>query len=195
MKAVICAAGVGSRLGLGIPKALVEVGGRRIIEWQLEALRDYDVTVVAGFRSRELSALIGGRAKVIVSDDYENSSICHSIGLVDSDEPHLIVDGDVIFRRQTFPSLPFVGVCYPRSDEPVYVVAERGWVSGFTSRPTGLEWACIFVGHPRSFQGRTGHAYQTIAMGLPLPAVAVDCFEVDTKDDLAEAERWIVARR
>lgn len=37
--ALIAAAGSGQRLGAGGPKAFVEVGGRRLIEWSLAALR------------------------------------------------------------------------------------------------------------------------------------------------------------
>lgn len=194
MKAIICAAGTGSRLGLGIPKALVKVCGRPIIEWQLEALRDCEVTVIAGFRASELAAVIGDRARIVVSEEYEKRSICHSIGLVSSSEVHLIVDGDLLFFRHSFPKKAFVGVCYPRSEEPVYAVSQHGYVTDFSSSPTGLEWACICAFEPSAFRGRTGHAYQVISEKLPLPAVAVDSFEVDTHGDLEEAERWMTER-
>lgn len=55
-KAIIVAAGRGRRLGpntADIPKCMVEVGGRPILHWQLEALRGAgvrDVVIVRGYR-------------------------------------------------------------------------------------------------------------------------------------------------
>jgi len=49
--AIICSAGRGSRLGHMIPKACVDVGGKSLIQWQLEALKDIrNVAVVVGYR-------------------------------------------------------------------------------------------------------------------------------------------------
>ena len=195
MKAIICAAGIGERLGLGIPKALVQVGGRPIIDWQLEALKDYEVTVVAGFKAMEIIKHVGGRARVIVSEDYLYTSTCHSIGLVGEMDAQLIVDGDLLFLRKSFPTSEFIGVCEPRSEEPVYAVVEDGLVNGFSLKPTSAEWACIFVGRPSTFLGkRTGYVYEALAPRLPLPAEHIDCFEVDTPGDLKKAERWIAER-
>ena len=38
MRVVILAAGLGSRLGLGVPKALAPVLGKPILKWQMEAM-------------------------------------------------------------------------------------------------------------------------------------------------------------
>ena len=56
MKVLILAAGVGSRLGLGIPKILVKVGGKSILQHHLHSLKQlgiepFDITVVTGFLS------------------------------------------------------------------------------------------------------------------------------------------------
>src|SRR5690606_7919343 len=49
--AVICAAGTGSRLGVGVPKCLISVDGRSIIDRQLDLLVDVpDVRVAVGYR-------------------------------------------------------------------------------------------------------------------------------------------------
>lgn len=55
--ALIAAAGSGERLGAGGPKALVEVAGRPLIAWTLEALRDSGVleaVVIAAPRGHEV---------------------------------------------------------------------------------------------------------------------------------------------
>ncbi len=38
--ALIVAAGSGERLGAGRPKALVELAGRPLVQWSIDALRD-----------------------------------------------------------------------------------------------------------------------------------------------------------
>lgn len=53
---IIAAAGLGSRLGHGKPKALIEVGGRTVIERMLtDCLSDEkDIRVVVGFQEQEV---------------------------------------------------------------------------------------------------------------------------------------------
>ncbi|HLM31803.1 MAG TPA: 2-C-methyl-D-erythritol 4-phosphate cytidylyltransferase [Solirubrobacterales bacterium] len=63
----MAAAGSGERLGAGGPKALVEVAGRPLIDWSLEALRAsgaVDAVVIAAppGHERELERLAGQRA-------------------------------------------------------------------------------------------------------------------------------------
>lgn len=63
MKAIILAAGRGSRmdeLTAERPKCLIELGGRPLIDWQLDALRSAgvsDVGLVTGYRSEALAHL------------------------------------------------------------------------------------------------------------------------------------------
>ena len=52
---IIAAAGVGSRLGAGIPKCLVEVGGHAVFEYQLRAFSWADeVRMVVGYHGDEV---------------------------------------------------------------------------------------------------------------------------------------------
>ena len=55
---VIAAAGIGSRLGMNLPKSLVEINGRTVLERLLtECLHDVaDVRLVVGFRADEVMA-------------------------------------------------------------------------------------------------------------------------------------------
>lgn len=66
MKAIILAAGRGSRLKRyteGRPKCLVELAGRPLLSWQLQALSQAganDIAVVCGYKSEMIKALAGG---------------------------------------------------------------------------------------------------------------------------------------
>ena len=52
---IIAVAGLGSRLGLGKPKCLVELEGRPIIEYQLKLLKNIpDIRIVIGFEEFEV---------------------------------------------------------------------------------------------------------------------------------------------
>lgn len=60
MKVLIFAAGIGSRLGLGIPKVLVKVGEKSILERHADSLKQLgimpiDVTLVTGYMSDEVA--------------------------------------------------------------------------------------------------------------------------------------------
>lgn len=71
--AVIAAAGSGERLGADVPKALVEIAGRPMIGWSLDAFTDaesVDAVVVAapaGFEGRVGEALPEGMAVEVVA--------------------------------------------------------------------------------------------------------------------------------
>ena len=52
---VIGCAGIGSRLGLGQSKALINIHGKPLIHWQLELLAEVeDVRVVVGYQANEV---------------------------------------------------------------------------------------------------------------------------------------------
>lgn len=52
---IISCAGIGSRLGLGTTKALINIDGRPLINWQLDLLKDVeDVRIVVGFQANDV---------------------------------------------------------------------------------------------------------------------------------------------
>lgn len=80
MKAIILAAGKGSRLrpaGLELPKCLLEVGGRPLIEHQLamlEAEGVRDVLVVVGYRNELIRHHLGDRVRYRTYDAWDTSN-------------------------------------------------------------------------------------------------------------------------
>ncbi|QIK77823.1 phosphocholine cytidylyltransferase family protein [Sphingomonas piscis] len=67
MKAIILAAGQGSRLGaltVDRPKCLIEFGGKTLLDWQLDTLEANgieDAVVVTGFRDDQIAAALARR--------------------------------------------------------------------------------------------------------------------------------------
>lgn len=109
MRAIILAAGVGSRLRPltdTLPKCLVPVGGRPVLGWQTAALRAAgvdDITVVAGYRAPQVSAFCAGQdgdVRVVVNEVFDRTNNMFSLRLAlggHEREDTLICNGDVVF--------------------------------------------------------------------------------------------------
>lgn len=110
MKAIILAAGHGSRLlplTLTIPKCLVQVGGRAILEHQLDAVAEagFDgAVIVGGYRIDQVAAHLAARASDLPTTLIFNPfwSAANSIGSVWAALAHLgspfaLMNGDTLF--------------------------------------------------------------------------------------------------
>ncbi len=108
MRAIILAAGVGSRLQVlsgGKPKCLVEIGGRPLILHQLEALADHGigpVLIVAGYKAEEVRSVVGDRAEFIVNDRYQETNSLYSLWLAREhvEGPFILLNCDLFFSPE-----------------------------------------------------------------------------------------------
>ena len=113
MKAIILAAGLGSRLlplTADRPKCLVPAGARTILEHQLRALHAAgvtDVTVVGGYRFDRLSAFVDHldealRPQLIYNPFYAVSSSIGSVWAARHllDGPFLLLNGDTVYEAE-----------------------------------------------------------------------------------------------
>lgn len=101
------AAGRGSRLKTaagGLPKALLTVGGRSVLDRQLEALSDVGVppsavTVVGGWRASELRRRMPGEAGLVENPRWADTDTLASLmaGLREGDDV-LVLHGDLVLR-------------------------------------------------------------------------------------------------
>ena len=103
MDALILAAGKGRRLRLSTPKCLVELGGRPLIEHQLEALAWAGVervVVVAGYRADRVRATLPPGTPVVVNDDYAETNSLYSFWLARHEigEDVIVLNSDVLFH-------------------------------------------------------------------------------------------------
>ncbi|MFN3821152.1 MAG: sugar phosphate nucleotidyltransferase [bacterium] len=109
MKAVILAAGLGKRLQpltLHLPKCLVKVGGKSLLERQLEALAKWDweeVIVVVGYKRDRVEALLNSWKAVlpirsIFNPQYRTTNTAWSLSLALDEYPSdlLYLNGDVL---------------------------------------------------------------------------------------------------
>lgn len=64
---VICCAGMGTRLGIGTTKALLDINGKPLILHQLEALRNFDdIRVVVGYQADKVIQVVNSCRKDIM---------------------------------------------------------------------------------------------------------------------------------
>lgn len=85
--AVIAAAGSGERLGAGGPKALVELGGKPLVEWSVEAMREASAVgaiVVAAPAGHE-DALAAEGVEVVTGADVRSRSVAAAMDRVKSE--------------------------------------------------------------------------------------------------------------
>lgn len=108
MKAMILAAGLGNRmrpLTLHTPKPLLEVGGKPLIVWHIEKLRDVGVTEIVintAWLGETLAMALGDGTqfgvKILWSHEGEGletaGGIIHALPLL-GDQPFILVNGDV----------------------------------------------------------------------------------------------------
>lgn len=104
MKAIIIAAGMGRRLEHHTdaqPKCMVEVGGRSILQHQLEALRAHgirDIHVVRGYLADEL--VVPGGATYHHNPDFRHNNILHSLFCAESamaEGPFVTTYSDIVY--------------------------------------------------------------------------------------------------
>lgn len=204
---VINAAGLGSRLDYGLPKCLVPVLGRPIIEWQLELLHDLEVIVVAGFRAAEVSkavAKIRSDIPIVMNHRFYETGTAHSLRLGAQIAQNWVVslDGDLLpeptFLDQFIASPgPIVGASRRSTAEAVGLSIDSGQnVTEMGYEIQGpLEWnGLLRLQREHVITFGSGHVFESLLPFLPLPMVEGNTVEVDDSDDLRRANKWMESR-
>jgi choline kinase len=108
MKAVILAAGTGTRLHPlthNCPKCLVAVEGKRLIDYQLDALRAVgveDIVLVVGYEADQIRRYCGDMARYIENLDYQTTNSIYSLHLAadELDVDTFLFNCDIVFHPQ-----------------------------------------------------------------------------------------------
>ena len=112
MKALILAAGPGTRLGpltSGVPKCLIDVNGKRILEMQIESILESGINefiITVGAFSEEVISFVKSRFPGIKADFVHNShwqetNYIYSMWLAKDllDDDMLVIHGDLVFEK------------------------------------------------------------------------------------------------
>lgn len=204
--AVIAAAGVGSRLGMNLPKCLVHAGGRCIIDYQLDLLTEVeDVRVVIGFHhERVIEHVNSVRPDVtfVCNHEYAQTTTLQSVylGAKGLSVPFLVIDGDVILEPHSFrkflaacdTTMPLTAITPAASTDAIYAMVDStgSVLQALTRTPNSpWEWPGISYLPPAMIEDKKTFVYQQLEKYLPMPVCPLECWEVDTPEDLARFNR------
>lgn len=204
---VIAAAGMGKRLGMGMPKALVEVSGKKIIEYQLSLFKDVpNVFMVVGFCDTEVIDFVKNIRRDVIfvrNTNFKHTKTLESFYLA----AQLIkgwavfIDGDMIIPTSSFKNFSShcveemqIAVTKRISDDPVYALVDSAnKVTGFSYTQESLyEWANVVYMKSELLQGGRENVFEFLERFLPAKAVEIDRLEIDTPEDLQYAETLII---
>jgi choline kinase len=200
--AVICAAGLGSRLGKNMPKTLVNITeDKKIIDFQLEMVEDIElVSYVIGYQYEKILEYVKDKRddlRIIHNYGYEHNSTSYSIYLAtkDIDEPYISIDGDLLINKKEFKNFykkfkgkTILGITPSKTEDGVYVTlnGNREITSFQKKQKTPYEWANIAcITKPIVLDKDEHFVYTQFEKHLPLQSYTIKhLYEVDTPRDL-----------
>lgn len=198
---VISCAGIGSRLGLGLTKALVQINGNSLISWQLKLFRDVeDLRIVIGFQGSEIIEEVRKyRDNVIFcyNHRYFETKTGASFYLGARHANNYIVewDGDLLVHPDDVQILlkdqqgEFICYADKSSDEAVWVQTdEKGEVQAFSRERGDFEWtgpACI---KKTNLTYSSQNVYNMFEPILPLRGIKVRAYDIDTYNDFQRVQ-------
>lgn len=209
---VIAVAGMGTRLGMGKPKCLIEINGRTLLEYQLSLLKEIEnVFLVVGFMEEEVMDFAQKIRRDIIfirNANFQHTKTLGSFYMAAKiiDGSAIFMDGDMIIEPNSFAEFlntaaneDFVIAVSKRiSDDPVYCDIEKNehglTIHGFSyEKKSDYEWANV-VSMP-AFQMENGisHTFEHLQKFLPASAKIIDRIEIDTPEDLRDAENFLKA--
>ena len=197
---VICAAGIGSRLGFDMPKCMVPLGEHRLIYYLLKALDSIEnIWMVVGFKEDEVISYVKSIRKDVIfvrNPEYRTTSNSFSLYLGSHiiKEPFLNVDGDMILDKTSF--MEFVDSINPGEDVIAYTDAktedavfvelnDHDEVTKFSREPiSSWEWSGVACFSNIEMDKDGKYVYQVLEKDLPIAGRYLKCFEIDTPEDL-----------
>jgi choline kinase len=199
--AVISAAGLGSRLGLDMPKCLVELEGHSLIYYLLHLLEDVpDIRIVVGFKEQQVIDYVKAirpDATFVRNADYAHSTNAYSLHLATQHltEPYLSIDGDMYVEPDSFSRFVsacakhrnLIGISRSFTEDAVFVELDKQqkMIEGFRRNPPNeYEWCGIAYFSDLKVSPRAKFVYNEIEAMLPVAVEVVDVFEIDTPQDL-----------
>lgn len=199
---IICCAGMGTRLGIGTTKALVDVGGKPLILHQLSSMADCsDIRIVVGYHAEQLiKAVNKERTDVMYAFNYDYASTGPAASLnkalMGAKEYIVTIDGDVLIHPDDFRAiLEYPGECIAfteaKSDEPVIVQLESQMITEFNSQATPYEWPGIAKIKKSRLAQSERYIYEMLTPLLPIKGQYVRARSIDTPEDYDRAMKWI----
>jgi HAD superfamily phosphoserine phosphatase-like hydrolase len=192
---IIPSAGLGSRLGLGLTKALMKINGRSLISWQLNLFRDVeDLRIVIGFQARDvIEEVCKYRKDVIFCYNHRyfetKTGASFYLGARHANAYVMEWDGDLLVHPDDLKQiLALEGefLCYAEksSEEAVWVRTDgNGYVHAFSRDSGDWEWTGPVCINKEHLSYSADNVFNIIERVLPIRGVKVQAFDIDTYHD------------
>lgn len=200
---IISCAGMGTRLGAGVPKAIVDVAGKPIIIRQLECLDNYsDIRVVVGFQADKVIETVQKYRKDVMfcfNNDFRTTGTAASFskGLINAKEYAVSLDGDLLVHPEDLKSFlakdeELIGGCTPTTDNPVLMsLNEKNQVVEFSREHGEFEWTGLAQIKTNRLVPADKHVYMMLEPLMPINVMKIRTKEIDTMNDYDNAVAWI----
>lgn len=210
--AVIAAAGLGSRLGLGRPKCMLELGGVTLLSRMILTLEQHvsRIHVVVGYREDMVidhCARYHPKVVLVRNPEFRTTNTAQSLALGANylAGKCVFLDGDLILKPDSLAdfllegahSEILIGLCKPNTQNAVFVHAQESsnglCLTDFTrDYRTNYEWANIFTGPTTLMNGAENYVFEHLSNLLPLPGKILQLAEIDTSSDMESAEKFLI---
>lgn len=192
---VISCAGIGSRLGLGLTKALVQINGGSLISWQLKLFKNVDdLRIVIGFQAGEIiDEVMKYRNDVIFCYNHRyfetKTGASFYLGARHANNEIIEWDGDLLVHPDDVELLLNTRgeyVCYGdiSSDETVYVQTdEEGRVLAFSRDHGDYEWTGPACMAKQNLMYNSQNVFNMFEPLLPMRGIKVRAYDIDTYED------------
>lgn len=198
---IICCAGMGTRLGIGTTKALVDICGKPLIIRLLEQLDEYkDIRIVVGFDAERVIQTVRKYRDDIMfvfNYDYETTGAAHSLkkALLGANEIIIAIDGDTLFDKADFQRLlNYNGECIAVSKnatmEPIVATSDGNNVVKLSKGNGNLQWSGVSKLLKNRFNGDGEYVYNILNKQLPINSLEIRLKEINTQDDYENAISW-----
>ncbi len=200
---IICCAGMGTRLGIGTTKALVNVAGKSLIRHQLEQLDEYDdVRIVAGFQAERLINEVNEYRKDILfafNYEYQSTGPLESVNkaILCARDYAVVLGGDMIIHPNDLRKfIEYDGECIGystmHSAEPIFLNVDKdGNAIEFSEGKDRIEWSGLVKFKTKSFKNDHYFVHQMISPLLPFRAIETRGIDIDTSEDYEKVVTWV----
>jgi NDP-sugar pyrophosphorylase family protein len=209
--AVVAAAGLGSRLGMDLPKCLVEAAGKPLLQHLLERLEGIeDVRIVTGFKADQvIETALAVRPDVIFVQNHAYRSTTtltsYVMGAEGVSDNVLYMDADIFFDPASFGHFlsaceatnePIIAVTAAKTQDCVYVDMDiSGRALSFSrSEVSKCEWANLAWLPAGILKKATTSVFEQLAFSLPIQTIEIESYEVDTLQDLNQLNGYLAQR-
>ena len=205
---VISCAGIGSRLGLGLTKALLQINGGSLISWQLKLFENVkDIRVVIGFQGAEIIEEVRKyRDDVIFCYNHRyfetKTGASYFLGARHANMETLEWDGDLLVHPDDVKILLDTEgefICYGdiTSEDTVCVhVDEEGKVMSFSREGGDYEWTGPACMNKKHLTYCSQNVYNMFEPLCPMRGIKVRAYDIDTYNDYIRVSEitkdWII---